>query len=722
MKLNVTLILTIVLIIVSSTFRTASGLDVPQEYRKFIIDRPENRDGFVTRLCKSFDICSSMKFDRSVALLVNVSKYKHLPVLQSTDKDAERMKNFLLESKEFDQVVLLTDDDASFGVINYFMEDYFPQILRAAGKSRFLFYFSGHGQSIDNGDGSFRGYLRLVNNRPDAFSDSIRMDTVAHWAQENTIRATHSLFIIDSCVSGLVIPERKQVVSSIARNPLELARYSEGSIITAGAAGDDALADAKWQGSLFTYALLQALTKETLVPGSEDGLISSYQLFDFVHRFVSSESKNKQTPRRYEFRKEKNGDFFFLSPKAPTIVVKKGSPELTGETKGSGQIDFEPKSVSAIWADIKDTTNVDILDAFATQHPGTVYASLAQEKIQGILDDDSKGLAEWQKWAYWKDRGIWQDGDRFCDSLKTFLDNTTRASRFVLAETKKPLNIENFVSGKLDGNFFMRAENSRFPRRFCQSGERADYKFISCSRAITKSALVYDQVIRRTINDLRTCLKPNGWIEFTDKDHDCSAKALTRNKSCDLGFSRGPQDIWLYAVKNKDLERFEIGMQFELETTSDRRVIQGKYEFVGSELIVTSARRKSGGTVASKYDRNGKVISRELQPENQVIKYTYDKSDKVIFVQVSNPSEKISIEYDMHGRMKKVKSSLAGETVFSYNEFIDKPSVVEVQGIGRVVATYSTDGKIQRTTVSPSSAASQIISHLDNLLDKTSVD
>src|SRR6266404_1627308 len=120
----------IVLALVSSIASfPAIGLNVPEQNRPYIIERPANVKGLARRMCERFDICTSMKFDRSVAIVIGVSQYKYLPKLESTKKDAERVKNYLLDSEEFDQVVFLTDGDATKERIEYFMDDYFPSLL-----------------------------------------------------------------------------------------------------------------------------------------------------------------------------------------------------------------------------------------------------------------------------------------------------------------------------------------------------------------------------------------------------------------------------------------------------------------------------------------------------------------------------------------------------------------------------------------------------------------
>src|SRR3954447_23214012 len=97
-------------------------------------------------------------FGRSVALVVGISAYDIYPPLSAAVGDALRMRAFLIDEAGFDQVVTLTDGAASWTRINQLLEKGLPLIV--GPRDRFLFYFSGHGETRDLGDAK-RGYLVL---------------------------------------------------------------------------------------------------------------------------------------------------------------------------------------------------------------------------------------------------------------------------------------------------------------------------------------------------------------------------------------------------------------------------------------------------------------------------------------------------------------------------------------------------------------------------------
>jgi hypothetical protein len=129
---------------------------------------------------------------------------------------------------------------------------------------------------------------------------------------------------------------------------------------------------------------------------------------------------------------------------------------------------------------------------------------------EAVLANESKDRPVWQKWAYWKDRGIWQNPETFCDSMTAFVERGTNAASFKFKDSGKPVDLQKFASGKIEGNFFIRSDSAT-PESYCAVTDfGSDYR-VSCARRITESPLIYDRVFQRTINDLRTCAKQRGW-------------------------------------------------------------------------------------------------------------------------------------------------------------------------------------------------------------------
>ncbi len=343
------------------------AVQVRKEYREFVHYAKGQTKPWWQRLCEEFDLCEISRADLSVALVIGVSDYRYLPKLETTQNDAREFADFLLGSGEFDQVILLTEQEATRRAIVYFMDSYIPELLQGSRKrNRFLFYFSGHGEKHRYID---RGYLRLADSREGDYTESIGMDTVRTWAHHNTANAVHSLFLIDACMSGIVGQERLLAGDderSIDVDLNELIRREAGILITAGTEDQPANAHRKWRGSLFNKAVMDGLRGQAdRLP--KDGVITSRELYLYVRGFVSRQSRHTQTPKHWVLREFESGDFFFLSPGGRPIPDKPQSLPSGRQTLGPGQPRYE---VEEIDREYRATTNVRVRSGPGTHHKG----------------------------------------------------------------------------------------------------------------------------------------------------------------------------------------------------------------------------------------------------------------------------------------------------------------------------------------------------------------
>lgn len=309
---------------------SALALDMPKQYQGFIHQAPSNQKSWRQRTLETFNLSTQTRANRSVAMVIGITRYQSLEPLTVNAGDAVELKDYLLASGEFDEVVLLTEQAANEANITWFMLTYFPKLLAKNPGSRFLFNFSGHGEVNPDNDS---GYLRLANNKPGEFHDAIGMDRVARWARYTLKKAHHSLFLIDSCVSGLTGLELmgKTRHAKPAQSPQRLLAQRAGWLLTAGEGHQDALAHEDWRGSLFNYALMAGLRGQADA-GDGDGVTTSLELFDYIAREVETRSNNQQTPQRYRTFAG-GGDFFFAKARAS------GNPapdEPLGDTRRMG--------------------------------------------------------------------------------------------------------------------------------------------------------------------------------------------------------------------------------------------------------------------------------------------------------------------------------------------------------------------------------------------------
>ncbi len=247
----------------------------------------------------------SKLYGRSVALVVGVDDYAHMPELTGAERDASRVAQ-LLRKRGF-HVRLLLGAQATRTAILSALEAVVEERLKP--RDRLIVYFAGHGISRKQSGGSM-GFLMPVDARPDKpISQGIEMA----WFQRviaTEIKARHVLFIADACYSGLAIGHRGAPKSS--RVPGYVRMIAEGRMrgaLVAGTAGQEAH---EFRGhGLFTYYLLQGMrgAADTQKPF---GVVTSQELASYVRSHVAEQASVHGWQQTPQYRGEGEGEFLFF--------------------------------------------------------------------------------------------------------------------------------------------------------------------------------------------------------------------------------------------------------------------------------------------------------------------------------------------------------------------------------------------------------------------------
>ena len=270
-------------------------------------------------------------YNNSHALLIGVNKYPGLPADRQLDyavADVDAVKKILTESYGFDEsrVTVLKDEKATkagiLTALNALTDN--TAVVR---EDRLIVYFSGHGQTVALPNGGEIGFIiphdarvdlaNFTNARP--YNDTcIKMEEI--WGILRLSPAKHTLFIADSCYSGLAVKDRSLVISDEA-----LAALTREPALFAMAAGRSKQVSVelpdKGHGA-FTYALLQALRVRAARPGAA---FTVNNLFDDVQAMVSNLTGGKQTPHSGNYNTE--GVFVFIP--TGTKATVEAAPEVS---------------------------------------------------------------------------------------------------------------------------------------------------------------------------------------------------------------------------------------------------------------------------------------------------------------------------------------------------------------------------------------------------------
>lgn len=248
-------------------------------------------------------------YTRSLAVVIGIDRYAHLPTLGGAVHDARAVAE-VLAAQGF-EVKTFIDGDATRDALTAYLGD---ELRDAVGPDdRVLVFFAGHGITLGDGDAA-TGYLAPVDaDARRIVSSGISMTELQRWF--SLYQAKHVLLIADACYSGLAIGSRAGGVSPDARDYVfEVAQRRARIALTAGSAGEEAH---EYRGhGLFTYFLLQGLAGAADV--TRDGIITSDELAAFlkpaVTRTARQEMNASQTP---QVGRSGEGEFLFAGPRPP---------------------------------------------------------------------------------------------------------------------------------------------------------------------------------------------------------------------------------------------------------------------------------------------------------------------------------------------------------------------------------------------------------------------
>jgi hypothetical protein len=242
-------------------------------------------------------------YDESHALVIGVSDYTDgWPKLPGVEKDIILVKD-ALETKGFNVIVVKNPDSQE-------LENAFEVFIEKYGyktNNRLLFYFAGHGHTIEpKYGGEALGYI-VPKDAPTPYNYLKKFKRVAIGMQRIeeyalSIDAKHALFVFDSCFSGSMFALSRAVPEHISYKTAKPVRL----FITSGSA-DEKVPDT----SIFRQQFIAALGGEGDLNG--DGYMTGAELSDFVFKNVVNYSKGAQHPQYGKIRNPNldKGDFVF---------------------------------------------------------------------------------------------------------------------------------------------------------------------------------------------------------------------------------------------------------------------------------------------------------------------------------------------------------------------------------------------------------------------------
>jgi GH25 family lysozyme M1 (1,4-beta-N-acetylmuramidase) len=189
---------------------------------------------------------------RSIALVIGVDQYPNFNDgnLPPAAKDVANLIAFL-KDQQFDEVIVLTNKDASWDNISYFLEQYLPG--RAAffnGKARLLIAYSGHGAERDKESVLVLSDASSVDDRANTYQLSDLNDSLRDLSR----LSFQVLALINACFGGDVFK------SGNPGGNMYVTNQRGAHALTAGGPNDLVWALDENSGSIFFDSLIEGVT------------------------------------------------------------------------------------------------------------------------------------------------------------------------------------------------------------------------------------------------------------------------------------------------------------------------------------------------------------------------------------------------------------------------------------------------------------------------------
>jgi hypothetical protein len=278
------------------------------------------------------------------ALVVGISDCEKWPDLPSAAKDAREVASRL---KEIGFEVKLTLDPSAKE-----LRKVLSNIVYEAGREKnraLLFYFAGHGETLELADGTELGYILpsdcpLKRKDPTGFdSKAISMKDMEVLALK--VKSKHFIMVFDSCFSG-------SLFNVVRAAPVDISEKSARPVrqfITAGGAGEQVP-----DQSVFKAVFLQGISGDADL--NADGYVTGSELGMHLQEKVVNYTRGGQHPQYGKINNPKldRGDFIFVPPQAPEkkMAVKRTpeaiEPQATPRALESGSAEGQDDRVASI--------------------------------------------------------------------------------------------------------------------------------------------------------------------------------------------------------------------------------------------------------------------------------------------------------------------------------------------------------------------------------------
>jgi WD40 repeat protein len=280
------------------------------------------------------------KINRSLAIIIGIDQYTHIPKLKNAVSDATELANVLKNNYNY-EVLLLLDQKATKEKFDELLANlekktiqFDNQSIQVEKTDRVLFYFAGHGfaeEAQDSEDRKPAGYFMPQNAEFGNSKTWLSMQKL--YEVFTSLDCHHLLMILDCCFAGRIswVGKGRNAARSRKLYKQSYERFTKNrtqQIITSAAHDEEAQDVSRFvqrgekngsKHSPFAYHLLNVLRgnsrnddeRDSIKEIVKDKLITAQELFTYLQTQLAKEKK-EQTPGLLQSRMEKDGQYVLL--------------------------------------------------------------------------------------------------------------------------------------------------------------------------------------------------------------------------------------------------------------------------------------------------------------------------------------------------------------------------------------------------------------------------
>jgi len=355
--------------------------------------------------------------------------------------------------------------------------------LHVQPQDRILFYFAGHGITLNNEAGKPEGYLIPCNGRLNQDGKNwISMAVLL--GHINQINCLHALLVLDCCFAGSIVwadynyRDLRLKPRQVFKEHFDFFIKERAWQVITSAAFDQTAKDVGWRNdpnkpvSPFVEALVKGLSGAAdfvTAAGLQDGIITITELAFYLRQELEQKTAaagivHRQTPRLINLQRHDKGEYVFLNPSQPILRLNSAVEATRQNNPFKGLQTYEENDAEKFFG--RNRVSGDIVKKIQEhfQSPVTENLLIVVTGISGSGKSSviKAGIMPQLKERGWHCMGIIRPGEEPLKSFALLTEPDRAGQSFVVVDQLEELVTQNKSAANADT--FMRLLHTLYKR------------------------------------------------------------------------------------------------------------------------------------------------------------------------------------------------------------------------------------------------------------------